>query len=56
MDVLAVKQACRFAKEYAVKNGPIVRFTEFTVLSTLCHRAITLSSKDQFDRVCSAIA
>ncbi|KAI9111634.1 hypothetical protein K1719_017324 [Acacia pycnantha] len=24
MDVLAVKQACAFAKEYALKNGPIV--------------------------------
>lgn len=24
MDVLAVKQACKFAKEYALQNGPIV--------------------------------
>ena len=24
MDVLAVKQACKFAKEHAVANGPIV--------------------------------
>lgn len=24
MDVLAVKQACKFAKEYALKNGPII--------------------------------
>lgn len=24
MDALAVKQACMFAKEYALKNGPIV--------------------------------
>lgn len=24
MDVFAVKEACRFAKEYAVKNGPII--------------------------------
>ncbi|KAL6335779.1 hypothetical protein AAG906_039542 [Vitis piasezkii] len=24
MDVLAVKQACRFAKEHALKNGPII--------------------------------
>lgn len=24
MDALAVKQACRFAKEHALKNGPIV--------------------------------
>ncbi|KAF3774228.1 Pyruvate dehydrogenase E1 component subunit alpha [Nymphaea thermarum] len=24
MDALAVKQACRFAKEYALKNGPII--------------------------------
>lgn len=24
MDVLAVKQACKFVKDYALKNGPIV--------------------------------
>lgn len=24
MDAFAVKQACRFAKEHALKNGPIV--------------------------------
>ncbi|KAI9125166.1 hypothetical protein K1719_003782 [Acacia pycnantha] len=24
MDVLAVKQACKFAKEYALKNGPLI--------------------------------
>lgn len=24
MDALAVKQACKFAKEYALKNGPLV--------------------------------
>lgn len=24
MDALAVKQACKFAKEYALANGPIV--------------------------------
>ena len=24
MDVLAVKQACKFAREHALKNGPIV--------------------------------
>jgi TPP-dependent pyruvate/acetoin dehydrogenase alpha subunit len=24
MDVLAVKQACKFAKDHAVANGPIV--------------------------------
>ena len=26
MDALAVKQACKFAKEHALKNGPIVSF------------------------------
>lgn len=26
MDVFAVKQACKFAKEHALKNGPIVSF------------------------------
>ena len=25
MDAFAVKQACKFAKEHALKNGPIVR-------------------------------
>ncbi len=24
MDVLAVKQACHFAKEFAIENGPII--------------------------------
>jgi len=27
MDALAVKQACKFAKEHALKNGPIVSIT-----------------------------
>lgn len=26
MDALAVKQACRFAKDHALKNGPLVSF------------------------------
>lgn len=26
MDVFAVKQACKFAKEHALKNGPIVSY------------------------------
>lgn len=26
MDVLAVKQACKFAKEHALKNGPLVSY------------------------------
>lgn len=29
MDALAVKQACSFAKEHALKNGPIVSFELF---------------------------
>lgn len=33
MDALAVKQACKFAKEFALKNGPIVsKFTSFLYL------------------------
>lgn len=28
MDVLAVKQACKFAKEHALANGPIVSASE----------------------------
>lgn len=32
MDALAVKQACKFAKEHALKNGPIVS----TLISCLC--------------------
>lgn len=31
MDALAVKQACKFAKEHALKNGPIVSLS-FLVL------------------------
>lgn len=27
MDAFAVKQACKFAKEHALKNGPIVSFS-----------------------------
>lgn len=27
MDALAVKQACKFAKEHVLRNGPIVSFT-----------------------------
>jgi pyruvate dehydrogenase E1 component alpha subunit len=27
MDALAVKQAIKFAKEYAIQNGPLVRCT-----------------------------
>ena len=26
MDALAVKQACKFAKEFVLKNGPLVSF------------------------------
>lgn len=29
MDVLAVKQACKFAKEHAIANGPIVSTHDF---------------------------
>ena len=36
MDVLAVKQACRFAKEHALKNGPIVSF--LSLLFPFCSR------------------
>ena len=33
MDALAVKQACKFAKEFALKNGPIVsKFTSYLCL------------------------
>ncbi|KAK1270118.1 hypothetical protein QJS04_geneDACA006108 [Acorus gramineus] len=31
MDAFAVKQACKFAKEYALKNGPIVRHNPETI-------------------------
>lgn len=30
MDALAVKQVCKFAKEHALKNGPIVSFIELS--------------------------
>ncbi|KAF3610428.1 hypothetical protein DY000_02046360 [Brassica cretica] len=29
MDVLAVKQACKFAKEHALKNGPILKMDTY---------------------------
>jgi uncharacterized membrane protein len=32
MDVLAVKQACKFAKDHAVANGPIVSIVTFCCL------------------------
>jgi pyruvate dehydrogenase E1 component alpha subunit len=32
MDVLAVKQACKFAKEHAIANGPIVSTQEYLLL------------------------
>lgn len=32
MDVLAVKQACKFVKEYALKHGPIVSTVFFIEL------------------------
>lgn len=34
MDALAVKQACKFAKEHALKNGPIVSSLSVMVLTT----------------------
>lgn len=34
MDVLAVKQACKFAKEHALKNGPIVSNFFFSAIYT----------------------
>lgn len=34
MDALAVKQACKFAKEHALKNGPIV--SQLSVILFLC--------------------
>lgn len=33
MDALAVKQACKFAKEHALKNGPIVSTSSTFLLS-----------------------
>lgn len=35
MDVLAVKQACKFAKEHALENGPIVSVQETLLLSII---------------------
>ena len=38
MDALAVKQACKFAKEHALKNGPIVSFlsSKYIMVANLC--------------------
>jgi hypothetical protein len=32
MDVLAVKQACKFAKDHVLENGPIVSISEITLI------------------------
>jgi hypothetical protein len=32
MDAFAVKQACKFAKEHALKSGPIVSFNSVQLL------------------------
>lgn len=40
MDAFAVKQACKFAKEHALKNGPIVSLTRifcFFFPFVVCH-------------------
>lgn len=36
MDALAVKQACKFAKEHALKNGPIVSLHCHYYLPSIC--------------------
>jgi hypothetical protein len=33
MDALAVKQACKFAKDHALANGPIVSTQETVLIS-----------------------
>ena len=38
MDALAVKQACKFAKEHALKNGPIVSFLN----ALICQQVLQL--------------
>jgi hypothetical protein len=35
MDVLAVKQACKFAKEHVLENGPIVSIYEIILISVI---------------------
>jgi hypothetical protein len=35
MDVFAVKQACKFAKDHAVANGPIVSTVKFCLFCCL---------------------
>jgi hypothetical protein len=43
MDVLAVKQACKFAKEHALKNGPLVStFTCFYAYEYLFQNLLIL--------------
>lgn len=46
MDAFAVKQACKFAKEHALKNGPIVSLTRifcffFPLSVTFCGFALS---------------
>jgi pyruvate dehydrogenase E1 component alpha subunit len=35
MDFIAVKQACKFAKEHVLENGPIVSIQKTWTLSSL---------------------
>jgi len=40
MDAFAVKQACKFAKEHALKSGPIVSFNLVQLLCILFLRSL----------------
>jgi hypothetical protein len=35
MDVLAMKQTCRFAKNHVLENGPIVSISEMALISVI---------------------
>jgi hypothetical protein len=35
MDVLAMKQTCRFAKDHVLENGPIVSISDMALISVI---------------------
>ncbi|KAF9604440.1 hypothetical protein IFM89_006722 [Coptis chinensis] len=53
MDALAVKQACKFAKEYALSNGPIVSTLFWLSVTLICiffkYTRVTYNRQGKFD-------
>lgn len=45
MDFIAVKQACKFAKEHVLENGPIKRTNFYTSHAKVCLRLLFLAKR-----------